>query len=85
MSRYTPKTTWGRGYPAGSPQTEWKTYTCGKCGSTKRLFVQCVPCLNRFYIATGMGDFKAAEFYEFEHLHLGEVQHGEELVIPATQ
>lgn len=66
-------TTYGaKTFGTRSNDTTWKTYTCSICGSTKRMFVQCVPCCKKFNAAWNQ-DFRAAEEYEYpQALHIGE-------------
>lgn len=42
--------------------------TCSICRSDRRMFVQCVPCCLKFNAAWGVGEFQAAEEYEYEQI-----------------
>lgn len=46
----------------------YKTYTCGICRSTKRLFVQCVPCVQRFIFAWGVDIVPLQELFHAEDI-----------------
>lgn len=50
--------------------------TCSICRSDRRMFVQCVPCCIKFNAAWGVGEFRAAEHYEYEDVpQMGDAQH----------